>query len=176
MERLIDEYQIEIAEPGCLPGSGLYGLLLTTESDISAVFPYLNTVLNDTIYDHDNHVLIGREDDRRYAFRPNEIRAGGINDISEAPDIARVIVERVNQVWEQRDNITPSYRERSVPATINIYQLLPKTNCKECGYSTCLAFADDARNNPELLDRCPPLCHPENADMRAQIEMLFTGD
>jgi len=24
---------------------------------------------------------------------------------------------------------------------LEIYKLLPKTNCRECGYSTCLAFA-----------------------------------
>ena len=24
---------------------------------------------------------------------------------------------------------------------LEIYKLLPKTNCKDCGFSTCLAFA-----------------------------------
>ncbi|MGD8793043.1 MAG: (Fe-S)-binding protein, partial [Anaerolineae bacterium] len=24
---------------------------------------------------------------------------------------------------------------------LQIYKLLPKTNCKDCGYPTCLAFA-----------------------------------
>ncbi|HEY91796.1 MAG TPA: hypothetical protein G4O07_08180, partial [Dehalococcoidia bacterium] len=173
---LITDYEIELTEPGCFPGSGYYGILVTLPADISDVFPYLNTVLDDTLFDRENRILIGRDKGRRYAFRPDNIRVAGIDDVSEVPQIVREVVERTNQVWEKRRDITPSYRERSVPATINIYQLLPKTNCRECGYPTCITFADNARNNPELLDRCPPLCRPENADMRVQIERLFAGD
>ena len=176
MEKLITDYKIELTEPGCFPGSGYYGILVTLPADISDIFPYLNAVLDDTLFDRENRILIGRDKGRRYAFRPDNIRVAGVDDVTEVQQIAREVVERTNQVWEQRADITPSYRERSVPATINIYQLLPKTNCRECGYPACLVFADDARNNPELLDRCPPLCRPENADMRAQIEKLFAGD
>jgi ArsR family metal-binding transcriptional regulator len=176
MEKLIVDYEIELTEPGCFPGSGFYGLLVTLPADISDVFPYLNAVLEDTLYDRENRILIGRDKDRRYAFRANDIRVAGIDDVADAPRIAEEVVKRTNQVWEQREEITPSYRERSVPAAIDIYQLLPRTNCKECGYATCLAFAADARNDPELLEKCPPLSRPENADSRVQIERLFTGE
>ncbi len=176
MEKLIADYEIELTEPGCSPGIGRYGLLITVPADISDIFPYLNAVLDDTLYDHENRILIGRDKDRRCAFRPQNIRVAGIDDVADAPRIAEEIVERTNQVWEQREEIMPSYRERSVPAAIDIYQLLPRTNCKECGYPTCLAFAADARNGPELLEKCPPLSRPENADSRVQIERLFAGD
>ena len=176
MEKLIAAYEIELTEPGCFPGSGFYGLLVTVPADISDVFPYLNAVLDDTLYDRENCILIGRDKDRRYAFRANDIRVAGIDDVADAPKIAEEVVERTNQVWEQREEITPSYRERSVPAAIDIYLLLPRTNCKECGYPTCLAFAADARNDPELLEKCLPLSRPENADSRVQIERLFAGD
>jgi len=176
MEQLIADYEIELTEPGCFPGSGIYGLRVTVPEDISPVLPYLNTILEDTSYDHQNRILIGREKERRYAFRPHDIRVTGVDDVADAPEIARQVVDRVNQVWEERGRITPSYRERKVPATYDIFQLLPRTNCRECGYPTCLAFAADAHNNPDLLDRCPPLGRPENADRRAQLERLFAGD
>jgi len=176
MDKLITDYEIELTEPGCTPGSGRYGLLLTLVGDISAVFPYLNTLLDDTMYDHDNHILIGRENDRRFAFRANEIRVSGIDDVTEVANIARTVVERVNSVWLERATISPSFKERKIPAVFDIYRLLPKSNCKECGYLTCLAFAADVRNSPELLDRCSQLFRPENADMRVRIERLFTGE
>ena len=36
-----------------------------------------------------------------------------------------------------------------------IYKLLPKTNCKECGFPTCLAFAMKLAQKGTELDKCP---------------------
>ncbi len=38
---------------------------------------------------------------------------------------------------------------------LEIYKLLPKTNCKECGYPTCLAFAMKLAAKQAELDSCP---------------------
>jgi acetyl-CoA decarbonylase/synthase complex subunit gamma len=39
---------------------------------------------------------------------------------------------------------------------LEIYKLLPKTNCKECGFSTCLAFAMQVAAGKAGIDQCPP--------------------
>ena len=38
---------------------------------------------------------------------------------------------------------------------LQIYKLLPKTNCKDCGYPTCLAFAMKLASKQASLDDCP---------------------
>jgi acetyl-CoA decarbonylase/synthase complex subunit gamma len=38
---------------------------------------------------------------------------------------------------------------------IQIFKLLPKTNCKECGFPTCLAFAMSLASGKAELDSCP---------------------
>lgn len=38
---------------------------------------------------------------------------------------------------------------------IQIFKLLPKTNCKECGLPTCLAFAMNLASGKAELDSCP---------------------
>lgn len=38
---------------------------------------------------------------------------------------------------------------------LDIYKLLPKTNCKACGFSTCLAFAMALAQKRTSLDKCP---------------------
>ena len=38
---------------------------------------------------------------------------------------------------------------------IQIFKLLPKTNCKECGVPTCLAFAMNLASGKAELDECP---------------------
>ncbi len=49
---------------------------------------------------------------------------------------------------------------------LDIYKLLPKTNCKECGFATCLAFAMALAQKKVSLDKCPPV----SAEARLALE------
>ena len=40
---------------------------------------------------------------------------------------------------------------------IDVYMLLPKTNCKECGEDNCMAFATKVVNREVSIDQCPSL-------------------
>lgn len=40
-------------------------------------------------------------------------------------------------------------------SAIEIYKLLPQTNCRECGFATCLAFAMQLAQKKVALDKCP---------------------
>ncbi len=56
---------------------------------------------------------------------------------------------------------------------IDIYKLLPKTNCKECGLENCMAFATKLVNREISLDKCAPLLKKENEKAYVQLrEML----
>lgn len=46
---------------------------------------------------------------------------------------------------------------------IQIYKLLPKTNCKDCGYPTCLAFAMKLAAKQEELSACPHVSEESKA-------------
>jgi acetyl-CoA decarbonylase/synthase complex subunit gamma len=45
---------------------------------------------------------------------------------------------------------------------IDIYKLLPKINCKECGQENCMAFATKLVNREVTIEQCPPLLKKEN--------------
>ena len=175
MDKLIADYDFQLDEAPCAPGWALYSVQIILPGDISAVFPYLNAVLDDTLYDHENHILIGSEDDRRFAFRSNEIRVAGVADYAQARQVAGEVVDRVNRVWQERANIMPNFAERKLPTVIDIYQILPKTNCKQCGYATCLAYADDLRNGIAQLEQCLPLSEPECAENRGHMLSLLSS-
>ncbi len=49
---------------------------------------------------------------------------------------------------------------------MQIFKLLPKTNCKECGVPTCLAFAMNLASGKAELDSCPYV----SEEARAQLE------
>lgn len=40
---------------------------------------------------------------------------------------------------------------------LDIYKLLPKTNCKKCGFTTCLSFAMALAQKKTSLDKCPDI-------------------
>ncbi len=56
---------------------------------------------------------------------------------------------------------------------IDVYMLLPKTNCKECGEENCMAFATKLVNREVALEKCAPLLKKENERAYKQLwEML----
>lgn len=44
-----------------------------------------------------------------------------------------------------------------MPTLMEIYQLLPKTNCKKCGKATCMAFAVDLLARKVKIEECTPI-------------------
>jgi ArsR family metal-binding transcriptional regulator len=173
VRKLINDYYFELVEDHHSPGSGRYGVRVSLPADISASFPYLNAVLEDTIYDHENSILIGASNKQRYAFRPHEINLGMVRDPADAASIVDAAVELVNRVWQERNNIMPSFVERKLPPVYELYRLLPRTNCKKCGYPTCLAFAAEIRTGAVPLEQCPLLSQPEYSDSRKQLVALL---
>jgi acetyl-CoA decarbonylase/synthase complex subunit gamma len=50
---------------------------------------------------------------------------------------------------------------------LQIYKLLPQTNCKECGYPTCLAFAMKLAAKQAELSSCPHVSEEAKAQLAA---------
>lgn len=56
---------------------------------------------------------------------------------------------------------------------IDVYKLLPRTNCAECGEANCMAFATRLVNGELLLVDCPPLHIQEFQSSREKLERLL---
>ncbi|MCP5011922.1 MAG: acetyl-CoA decarbonylase/synthase complex subunit gamma, partial [Aestuariibacter sp.] len=48
---------------------------------------------------------------------------------------------------------------------IQIYKMLPQTNCKECGFPTCLAFAMKLASKQVELALCPTVSEESKAKL-----------
>ncbi|RQD82651.1 MAG: acetyl-CoA decarbonylase/synthase complex subunit gamma [Methanocalculus sp. MSAO_Arc2] len=56
---------------------------------------------------------------------------------------------------------------------IDVYKLLPKTNCQECGEANCMAFATKLVNGEYTIPDCPPLLTEEYSGfLKALGELL----
>jgi acetyl-CoA decarbonylase/synthase complex subunit gamma len=56
---------------------------------------------------------------------------------------------------------------------IDVYKLLPRTNCKECGEDNCMAFAAKVVNREVSIDKCLPLLKKENEKAYKQLQEML---
>jgi acetyl-CoA decarbonylase/synthase complex subunit gamma len=56
---------------------------------------------------------------------------------------------------------------------IDVYKVLPKTNCGECGERTCLAFATKVVNREVPPEKCAPLLSAKNETSYKQLKELL---
>ena len=54
-------------------------------------------------------------------------------------------------------------------SAMEVYQLLPKTNCKKCGLLTCIAFAVKLLDKEMMIEDCPPLLEPKYAERQKKL-------
>ncbi len=177
-EQLINEYRLEMVTPGCFPGASIWRAEVTFEADISQVLPYLNAELGDTSYNHDAQTLLWNSDNgRRYAFRPHEIDIAPAEDRESAVKLCVDVIESVNNIWARRYEIEPDFKGKATPPNVlEVRKLLPGTNCKECGYPTCMAFAAALSQSKANLSACPYLAQKEFAEnMKSLLVLLKLG-
>lgn len=159
---LIHRYEIRLASPECHPGSDRLRALVSLEDDISEVLPYLNAELGGFDYHDQDKILLWANNGKTYAFRPHEIAIAPIADNEEARELTDSIIRTVNDIWQRRTKIKPNFEGRKRPPNVlDIYKLLPGTNCKECGFLTCMAFAATLRNDSAKSSLCPHLLENE---------------
>ncbi len=63
---------------------------------------------------------------------------------------------------------------------LDIYKLLPKTNCRECGFATCLAFAMQLAKKSISIEKCPYLSPESKVRLEASslppIRLITVGE
>jgi ArsR family metal-binding transcriptional regulator len=92
-----------------------------------------------------------------------------VQDISEAQPVFAHVREVINDTWERRSEITPRDEPRARASALEVYRLLPRTNCGACGEKTCMAFAVKLTSGAARLYECPPL----DASALEQLQRLI---
>jgi ArsR family metal-binding transcriptional regulator len=169
---LIEEYEIELCDPACFPGASFWAAKAHIPNDISEVMPYLNAVLDKPFYSGDKQFIVWKDSERKFALRPNELAVSLILDREQALELVEKAVDRINGIWERRDEITPDDTKRTPPKVLDILKLLPRTNCKDCGLQSCMAFAAELIEGNKRLEDCPYLLEDENAEALQGLKEL----
>ena len=132
--------------------------IATFQADISPSFPYVNAELGGWDYDQTNQVLLLKLSDGKWiTLHPHKIAMRGVRDLEEAQALIAWIQNQINDIYQRRDHLIPRYVSQAGLKIMEILKLLPLTNCKLCGYATCMAFAAALREGEISLKACKPL-------------------
>lgn len=172
---LLQSYHLTVFSPPCDPGAERWTVQAVLDDDIDAVLPYLNATLKTAAYNHAAHALTWRMGGHTIALRPREIAVSNLQDRDSAASEVKRVADLINRTWERRADITPSVETRQRLKPLDVYKLLPATNCKQCGQPTCFTFALKLTAGEVELDKCTPLFTDQYRARREQLDRLLEG-
>lgn len=173
---LIEHYDLQVLTPPCEPGAERFTAKARLIADIREVLPYLNATLRGAVYLPDAPALLWKKAGHNVAFHPYEIAVSNAQDRESAQKELDGLIALVNRTWERRAEIVPSFETRRRPAPMQVFRLLPQTNCKQCGQPTCFTFALKLAAAQCKLADCPPLFEPQHADKLAALQEIIIED
>jgi ArsR family metal-binding transcriptional regulator len=154
---LLKTYDLEIFNSECMPGAMAVHCFAHLDQDVGEAIPYLNAVLGGFTYIKDPPTVTFKSQGKLITVHPRKIAINALKDEAEAKKIVEWLKREINEAWDKRDTIEPSYESAPRPLIMEILKLLPKTNCRECGQPTCMVFATQVAEGAKGPEDCPPL-------------------
>jgi len=130
------------------------------DEDVSPLFPYINaTVQGARFYDNPDNVQF-EIDDVRCTLYPNDVMAVAFENQDQALQFAQRLIDFLNHLYLEKDSIKPNHKKYKPVSAFDFFKLLPQTNCKKCGFLTCMAFAGALSQRQTTPDKCPDFSDP----------------
>lgn len=130
------------------------------DQEVSGIFPYINGALDDAVYyaqpEHVRFLLDGY----RCVVYPHTSVAYYFESKTDAMGMVERLVAFLNTTDDRKETIVPSYDQLKRIPVFDILKVLPQTNCRQCGYPTCMAFAAGIYKGRVSIERCPHLAGP----------------
>jgi len=166
---LIEKYDLSVTTPPCEPGAERFNAVALFTTDIREVLPYLNATLRGAVYLAAAAAVTWKKGGHNIAFHARQIAVSNVPDRDAAIKEVEGLIKLVNRTWERRAEIEPDHETHQRPGLMDVYKLLPRTNCKACGEVSCFVFANKLVAGHVRLQDCPVLSEPQYAEQQAQL-------
>jgi len=162
----------------CLADPGKIIVIGETDAAIDGVLPLLNAILPTVVSYHPfTGVMTLRRRPGLITLYPDKVMITQVADVEEGLALLAAMRDLLNRTWARRDEIEPKPEGRRVPRPLDVYELLPRTNCRSCGEATCMAFAFGLLESRHRPEGCPSLADPAfGAQRLALADMLSDTD
>ncbi|MHB9072486.1 MAG: (Fe-S)-binding protein [Desulfobaccales bacterium] len=142
------------------------------DADVTAVMPYLNAVLKAYDYSAEPPTLTLKLPGKLVTIHPREIAINIVKDEDEAEEILAWLQREINETWDRRGEIEPSFEAAPRPRVLDLLRLLPKTNCRKCGAPTCMVFAVELSKGEKVPEHCPALNQGAQEKLQESLSRL----
>ncbi len=167
----VSGYKIQRTSP-CFTDAHKIRVIASLTRSVEELLPYLNAVLRGS-YQQEGKTFTFSYEKRPVVVEAEQIILGKTENIDKAKEILDNVIKILNKVARERDNIVPSSKPRLQLSPYAIYKHLPRTNCRECGEMTCLAFATGLIQEQCEMKQCPPLKEVSHGQERQAIQKLL---
>ena len=157
----------------CLADPTKNRVIAELSDNIGEVFPYLNAVVSNIIYNPGAETITIRREWRILTFYPHVAVMAKVDGPEDAAAQLEWFRQFVNETWRRRAEITPNYKRRQLLGPLDVYLLLPRLNCRRCGEATCMAFAFGLLLSGRQPSECPCLQEPEHAERGRRLAELM---
>jgi ArsR family metal-binding transcriptional regulator len=158
----------------CLAEPGRIIVIGKPNRPLDEVIPYLATLPGVIAYNPETRTLTFRRPHGFMTLYPDKVYITQVVDTVEGLELFEALKEAVNAVWEKRAELVAVTAKKRAPRHLDIWELLPRTNCKQCGEASCLAFAVAVLQHNRLLSECAPLQSDSSfADRKATLEAML---
>lgn len=149
-----------LAGPSAALACEAYGARFQWDEDLSPLFPYINAVADRARF-YERPVYIQFVFEKRLcAFYPREGAFTPIDDMAQALEFLAKLFDFLTDISRRSGSIVPSHKKFRPSSALDIYRLLPGSNCRVCGYATCMAFAAALSRQYTSIVNCPHLGRP----------------
>jgi len=160
----------------CLAEPGKIIVVGSPSRSLAAVIPYLATLPNVIVYNPQTLSLTLRRQPGLITLEPERASITQVLDPAQGLELLEALTGAINATWEHRAELVAATSQRRAPRPLDIWALLPQTNCKECGEATCMAFAFGLVHGRHKPVECRTLkTEPVLADRQAAIMSIFQG-
>ncbi len=158
----------------CLAEPGKIIVIGKPVHSLAEVIPFLATLPSVIAYNPDTLTLTFRRQSGFLTIYPDKIYITQVTDISTGLEALEALKEAINATWEHREELVAVTLRKRAPRHLDIYALLPQTNCKQCGEAACLTFAVQVILQNRDLEECIPLQQdPAFSDRKATLEAML---
>jgi len=158
----------------CLADPGRIIVIGKPSRPLDEVIPYLATLPSIIAYNPEQLSLTFRRQPGFLTIQREEVYITQVRDVQEGLELLAALNESINAVWNHRQELVAVMTAKRTPRPLDVWTLLPQTNCKQCGEATCMAFAVNLLQQNRTVDECPLLASDPNlADRRTALDAIL---
>jgi len=141
--------------------------------DVGEILPYLNAMLPTATFNQNDPALTFMRGPTLITIYPQKMAPAKVEHENAAVLLLEWIRDLINDTFDKKDSLEPSYQQTVRLNPIELYKYLPRSNCQVCGELTCLAFAVKVLSGEKTITNCSPLLESGFKENRSALFQLL---